>query len=87
MADEREIVGGDGLVDGKTTHGEDIKGNSTVNPVANAPVDEATDNETPAETETPAEDSSEGTEEQAAPETSEDTTAAAPVQADGEGQA
>lgn len=25
----RKIIGGDGLVDGETTHGEDIKGNST----------------------------------------------------------
>lgn len=27
----RKIIGGDGLVDGETTYGEDIKGNSTHN--------------------------------------------------------
>ena len=26
----RKVVGGDGLVDGETTHGEDVKGNSTL---------------------------------------------------------
>lgn len=48
METKNKTVGGDGLVDGETTYGEDIKGASTFNDDVDAgPVDDAETSTTP----------------------------------------